>query len=315
MKRYSLINLEKAQANFETCSGFYDSKNYAAAKMACESSLALSGKVFFFFNDQTSTLKKSVNRIFNSEDFKNGILGKILVDGKYISRTEAKNHAQLISTIKKAEAFNTQGNLKQAAETFAQAAKLAMQSTPPDEQLEAELLTKCNAATYTLLITEIERELQVNNWSAAKTKIAEAKQLIQRFPPKKQQLFADNLSNLMNASQLGAAKESGRTAMNNGEWDKAAAAFDQALKLATTHKPNLKKQIETIKEELKKIELYQTLERGNDAFASGEWDKAIKAYSSASHILTASQGEAASTTTFSMNRKKLNKIILEQSCE
>jgi hypothetical protein len=123
--------------------------------------------------------------------------------------------------------------------------------------------------------------------------------------------YSEHLQEALQKSQFANLKEQGDLSFTSADWLNAIASYNLAL--ASSQKTALPPEsIDTIRNNIRRAELYNTINKGNKAFASGAWDEAIAAYSNAGSFLAGIQSVSGETYP-DMNIRKLDRIILQAS--
>lgn len=306
-------HLKDANLSYKNCSVALDGKNYQNAKKLCESGLETLEKIWFFRKGEAEGLSTSLANILSSDELKQGIEGNVFVDGKYVSKKEAILIQDLRAKTEEAEDLYLLKNFQEASNAYLEALAIAekIETKGPSviEKLERQSKRADFEHFHLLTISNIGNK----QWQEALQSIAESQTRLLELPEKVQKEFEAPLVDMSTLCNFEIALSGADSAMATGEWDYAISAYNQSLDYALQIPDLQKSRIDEVENSIARAELYKTLEKGNNAFGTGNWDDAIEAYKQANKTLAESQNVLLNEAKSNVNRKKLNKIILQAS--
>lgn len=310
---YAKSNLQKAQASYSSCLQAIEAKDFLGAKQLCDDGLALTDKVMIFNTEKAADVEKAITETLQSDEFTQGLAGKILVDGKYVSAKTAKLILTLQEKTEEAEKLYYKGNYSESATAFMAAVQLAEKVDAKNTALIERLDNKAKLAGFKEAHSKTKEHLEEKEWQLAIDSAKESQNRLMELPEEAQVKFGDELQSLIMVSNFEIAFTEGEEAIGRGEWDTATQAFNKSLDLALKIPSLEKSRLNSIENSLARADLYKTLENGNKAFATGDWNRAIDAYKKANEKLIQSGKSFSDAITSSVSKKKLSKIILQAS--
>lgn len=306
-------NLGKALRSQDLCAEAMEVGDFQSAKTHCESGMENAGKVWVFHRDKAAEVSSSITQIMQSEKFKNGLEGRILISGRYVSKKEAILIQDLKTKTDSAETLYYQNRFVDAAIAFTEALQIAKNIDSADPSLTEELELNKRVSLFRQSLLSAENLVAEKKWKKALGKITESKNRLMELPEDLHSEFEDKIQEITTLSNFELAIVEGDNSVYNGNWTLAILSYNRSLDYALKI-PNLQKaRITEVESGIARAKLYQTLESGNKAFAQGDWDTAIAAYKQANKTLIASKYAPVDDVKSSLSRKKLNKIILQAS--
>ena len=150
-----------------------------------------------------------------------------------------------------------------------------------------------------------------SQWEEAIEKLLQAQTVLMSLPESDRERYSAEVQDALQKSQFANLKEQGDLSFTGADWRSAIAAYNLALNRGQEAALS-PESIEAIKNNIKRAELYTTINKGNKAFASGAWDDAIAAYNQASQLLSENRSMSSGTEA-DINILKLSRIILQAS--
>ncbi len=303
--------LGDAEKTFAECSTAYANDQFDAAKRSCDKALQLVGEVKFIHQDSAHQLENSILEILHSEKLTQGLAGNILLNDKYMSKDEAKALLALKQKIKEAEKLFTEEKWQPALQLYktfiAEAEKNSHLNPSIIDTIKRNILFAEFRMSYDPALVLIQNK----QWEAALEKLLQAQKVLVSLPEAERGQYSEKVQTALQKCQFANLKEQGDLSFTESDWLSAIDTYNLALASGkeTSLSPD---SIETIRNNIKRAELYNSINKGNKAYASGAWDEAIAAYSKATGFLMDIQ-TTPSQTESDINVQKLNRIILQAS--
>lgn len=310
---YAKQNLNNAQANLTSCSQAIAANEFLKAKQLCENGLESIGSIWFFHKEKANEVKSLIEESLKSDELTQGLAGNVLVDGKYVSAKAAKLLQALKKTTENAEGLYYKGKYPEASKAFMAAAGIAEKVDKNDKDLIEKLENKSKLSGFKQAQSEAKSHIKENNWTLAIESIIESQNRLQELPTDSHEKYGNELENLLQLSHFEMAFAEGEDAISRGDWDASTRALNIALDYALKVPGIDKIRLDSIENSLTRADLYKTLEKGNKAFAVGDWNTAIEAYKKANTKLIQSNNSTNDAATSEVKKKKLSKIILQAS--
>lgn len=303
--------LSNAEAAYAQCSTSHANNQFEEAKRSCDKALRLVGEVKFIHQDFARQLEKFILEILNSEKLTKGLAGYVMLDGKYIPIAETKAILSIKQHLAEAETFFAGGKWQPAMNLYEIVLAQTENNSYLDRLIIEEIKRKRLIAEFRMSYDPGQVAIQNNQWEDAIEKLLRAQEILVSLPEADREQYSQQLQRDLQKSQFANLKEQGDLSFTGTDWLSAIAAYNLAL--ASGQKTALPPEsIAAIQNNIKRAELYNTINKGNKAFASGSWDEAIAAYSKASNLLVGNKAMPKQTGS-DANILKLSRIILQAS--
>lgn len=303
--------LGKAETASAECFASLADKQFKAAERLCTHALQLAAQVKFIHQDTKQQLEKSLRHALQSEDYIQGLAGNILYDGKYIPANEAEKRQATQQLLLDANALFRDGEWSSAEQLFTELLAQTENSGHFDRPIIDDIQHKRLIAEFRMSYDPAQRAIQDSHWEEAIEKLLQAQKVLMSLPESDREQYSVKLQEALHKSQFANLKEQGDLSFTGADWLSAIAAYNLALNRGQEAALS-PESIDAIKNNIKRAELYTTINKGNKAFALGAWDEAIAAYNQASHLLSESR-TMPSTADSDVNILKLDRIILQAS--
>ncbi len=303
--------LDKAKTASAECFASLADKQFKAAERLCTDALQLAAQVKFTSQDTRQQLEKSLQQTLQSEELIQGLAGNILYEGQYIPANEAKKRQAIQQQLLDANAFFRDGKWSSAKQLFT---KLLAQTETDghfDRPIVEDMQHKRLIAEFRMFYDPAQHAIQDSHWEEAIEKLLQAQEVLMSLPESDREQYSAQLQEALHKSQFANLKEQGDLSFTGADWLSAIAAYNLALNRGQEAALS-PESIDAIKNNIKRAELYTTINKGNKAFAAGAWDEAIAAYNQASHLLSESRN-MSSPADSDINILKLARIILQSS--
>ncbi len=307
---YSYTNkLSNAEAAYAECSTAIANSQFKDAKRSCDKALQLVGEVKFIHQDFARQLEKFILEILYSEKLTKGLGGYILLDGKYILITETKILLSIKQQLSEVDTLFTAGQWQPAMQQYDTLLTQIEGKSYLDQPLIDDLQRKRQIANFRMFYDPAQVAIAKEEWEEAIEKLLQAQKVLVGLSESDREQYSAQLQNDLQRCQFANLKEQGDLSFTGTDWLSAIASYNLAL--ASGRKTALPPEsIDAIKNNIKRAELYNTINKGNKAFAAASWDEAIRAYSNAQILLIGNKSMSKRTDT-DVNIQKLDRIILQ----
>lgn len=309
---YSVTNtLRNAEDAYAQCSTSHANNQFDVAKRSCDKALQLVSEVKLFHQDFARQLEKFILEILQSEKLTQGLAGNILLDGRYISKNKEKTLLSIKQKLNEAENLYREEKWQPALQLYGTLLSQAENNDFLPPPAIEDIKRKSLLAEFRMSYDPAQVLMQNSQWEDAIEKLLQAQNILVSLPELDREQYSEQLQYALQKSQFANLKEQGDLSFTGSDWLSAIATYNLALvsgqKTALTPES-----IDAIRNNIKRAELYTTINNGNKAFAAGAWDDAIEAYSKASAFLSSKQS-SPSPTDSDINIQKLARIILQAS--
>ncbi|MCP4339935.1 MAG: hypothetical protein GY799_13850 [Desulfobulbaceae bacterium] len=309
---YSSTNtLSNAETAYSQCSKAQTNNQFYVAKGLCDKALQLVGEVKFFHRDRADLLEKPILEILKSEKLTQGMAGNILSNGRYIPKNELKTLQSIQQKINDAEKLFIKEKWQASLQQYRNTLPLAENNAYLESSVIEDIKRKILISEFRMFYDPGQVSIQKSQWEDAIGKLLQAQKILVSLSESDRGQYSEKLQKALQKSQFANLKEQGDLSFTDSDWKSAMASYNLALDSGqeTALPPE---SIAAIRNNIKRAELYTTINTGNKAFASGAWDDAIEAYSKANSLLISSQA-IPSEKNSDINIQKLARIILQAS--
>ncbi|MFH0781511.1 MAG: hypothetical protein V2B20_06095 [Pseudomonadota bacterium] len=306
----SIHRFDNATTSFKQCSAFFSNGHFAEAKLSCNSALDSLSGIKFMLQTPIKELQGSIQEILVSEQLVQGLAGNILVDGKYLNKKDAAFVSSYKQLLKEGEEFFNQENWTQAENRFSKVLTITEKSTLISPTTVDEIKSKLSFTRFSKVFSSASTFLAQKKWQEAATEIKKAKAQLESLPEQDRQKYAIELSSALAKCNFEEFRRQGDDFFSKEDWLNAISTYKSVLPTIEEGKVAPQKDIDALRANISRAELYATIDMGNKAFISGSWNEAIQQYNKAVSFLNANQG-ALSSADAQATRKKIDKIILQ----
>ncbi|MFT5726035.1 MAG: ubiquitin-protein ligase [Desulforhopalus sp.] len=309
---YTGTILAQGQQKHTQCDQSLKALQFKQAKKICEEGNSLLDEIYVFHQSDVNSVKSKIDNILLSESLRNGLEGKILFDGMYLSKQQAEEFNKLKSIATKADSYLKQRKWLKASEQYS----LLLEMKSIVKTFSPDLLNSAEEnkflCQFQIAIESADKFITEEQWHLAIGSLTHTLSLLSGLPEDERSVYKEKLKGSLSRCQFEIALKNGESAFNLGKWQDAIISYESCLEIAQTYSAITPAQQNEISNTIERSKLYMIIERGNGAFAQGRWNDAIDAYADASSALTSNQ-TLLDEAKLDINRKKLGKIILQAS--
>jgi len=309
---YTGTILAQGQHKYTQCDQSLKALQFKQAKKICEEGNSLLDEIYVFHQSDVNIVKSNINNILLSESLRNGLEGKTLFDGMYLSNQQVGEFKKLKSIATKADSYLKQRKWLKASEQYS----LLLEMKSIVKTFSPDLLNSAEEnkflCQFQIAIESADKFITEEQWHLAIGSLTHTLSLLSGLPEDERSVYKEKLKGSLSRCQFEIALKNGESAFNLGKWQDAIISYESCLEIAQTYSAITPAQQKEISNTIERSKLYMIIERGNGAFAQGRWNEAIDAYADASSALTSNQ-TLLDQAKIDINRKKLGKIILQAS--
>lgn len=302
------ISLSNAELLFLQCTSSLEKDAFKDAEKFCKSALADAQKVQIIKKDQVDALQTKILTVLVSEKLTQGLAGNVLFEGRYVSQKEIKVREELQRSLSEASSLIGLEKWQEANDIYTRLLPLAEENSYISDNITEEIIQKQRLTHFKVIYQAAQSFRQDKEWENAIQSFEQAQKLLEGLQAGEKLSFADQVSSSLIKCRFEAQKAQGDHYFSQSDWQKATAFYNQALSVIQGTNLLPEKSTASISQSNQRAELYATIASGNESFASGKWDEAIKSYTHGSTILQENSG-LFNQVDGTVTRQKLDKII------
>lgn len=298
-------NMQLARTEFEKGRQHVDNKDFKPAQQAFAAARNALEGIVLLHRGAGSELQAQIDAIVNSQSFKEGLQGRVLIDGRYVSVETAKAIDQFKLLKKSAEQYSEAGQLDQAVGAYEKS--LAYIETAGFQDQEPEIRQTIHDLQLRQLLNRGEEAEAAGNWQEAVASYTQALGLGgDHSSAEEQQDIAFRLA----AVQFRQALEEGREAYAASDWLTSMNILERAEKILAEH-PSIApgKDQGDLQKMLVNSRLFHLLSVARKAFEQQHWDQAVQGYEKAIALLKAN-GAILGEEEVAGSRRKIERTVL-----
>ena len=304
--------LASAEQSYNQCLDQLEINSFTAAKDNCDIALQKGKDVKFVEQEKTTSLIAEIQEVLHSEKLQQGLEGKILVNGQYLTKADAETLLLFKRLSSEGTDLFKQSQWAAASEKLQKAIDTGNSSSIVDTTTLPGLTSKLQTAQMQTFIQTATRNQNQKFWKKAIKNYTDALAYLKELPPEIKQQYSDQLQKQLGKCQFEDSKQRADTLFAESDWQNAGLAYQKALAIGKSNDEVAEETVSEVSLNLELTQLYQAIKSGNLAFASGDWEKAIRAYENGQAIL-ANNKDIFTLIDSDVNIRKLTKIILQAS--
>lgn len=301
----------KAQKSFGECQELLKNNHFKEAELKCEEAITQVSGVRIVKQRQKKELVKEVQAILDSEEFRQGLAGNILIDGKFVTASTGEAIKAFKEAKKTGDTFFQEKSWQEALITYEKALAIGKKISAIEETQMAEIRKQVPKARFNAFVQAGEKSLAISDWQGALKSFKEALDLAKADPNiPVEDLYQIEL--LFNQASFNALRKEGDAFFAKGDWMAALDRYHQALDIGAKLNLHESGSLSELQENIARTQIYMTVAKGKEAFAASRWDEAINQYEKAI-ILLEENSKVLSQINTDDSREKLSRIMLHAS--
>ena len=300
-------SLEKAEKNYAECQNLLNSGNFKGAEQKCRKALELVAEVQVVKQGEKEQLTGNIRTLLNSPRLRQGLAGKTLLNGKYVSQADKKLLLAFIEAKKNGDTFFKQERWDNADLSYEKALEIA-EKTSIEEKLLAEIHKKQPQARFNTIMAAGDKSISLADWDSAFEHFSEALDIARtnpEFPPE----HITQIELLLKQAEFNVMRNNGHELFEKDEWDNALDTYQRALTLARELDLTEPETISGLHRNIARTKIYLAIGKGKEAFALAQWDTVITQYDKAITLLEENAKLLGETNT-KESQVKLARIML-----
>lgn len=301
-------NLKKAGKRYDECQGFLDQNNFRRAEQKCEEALNLVAEVQMVRQGEKERLTEKIQALLDSPKLRQGLLGKTLFNGKYVSNSTKERLLLFKKTTEKGNAFFENKRWHEATLSYKKALAAAAKTAEIKDDDLAEIRKNMPLAEFNALLQDGKKSLAISDWKHATEQFSQAVELAKTNPYVQPENLVE-LERLANQAKFNTLRDEGQAFFTARQWNDALSNFQNALLLMGRMGSQEVGTLSDLKEKIARTKIYLAIEKGKEAFAATKWDEVIAQYEKAI-LLLEENSKLLSKINTNESREKLSRIML-----
>jgi ubiquitin-protein ligase len=255
--------------------------DFYKADSTCRNALTTADSSMFTSAKRKDALDRNVKNIMDSEEFRQGLLGNILIEGHYVAKDAAEQQKIFQNALKEATIENAAGRWAQAVNAYRKA--LAVQEAYSAVQVDSRVAIEQQLALAEtkLFLEKTQDSLNAGDQAKALEYLLSAQKSVTKVGPEAKEELSATINSLLAQRQFADLKVRADQLLAQSDWQGAHALFQQAMLLGRELSSRQKKDLEGLQRNVSRAGLYAVIEGANQAFGNGKWGEAAAQYSQA----------------------------------
>ncbi|MDR3088806.1 MAG: hypothetical protein LBU39_03200 [Desulfobulbaceae bacterium] len=253
--------------------------DFYRAETTCQNAQRTADSVMFGSIERKDTLLRNVRTVLESEEFRQGMLGNILIEGRYVAKDAAEQQKIFQNALKEATIAGAAGQWSRAANEYrkALAVEEAYSAVRVDSRLAIE--QQLALAETRLFLEKAQESLSIADKSKALEYLLGAQKSVTKVSPEAIEELSATINSLLAQRQFADLKEQADHLLEKSDWQGAHALFQQAILLGRELSASQQQEaVGDVRKSATRAGLYAAIEEGNRAFGNGKWDEALGQY-------------------------------------
>ncbi len=277
--------MNEARQLYSDCTSHLARQEFEAADRTCRASLAKAQSIYLGHDTELARLTANIEEILQSKQLRQGVLGNVLFEGKYIPKELLAGRQAVAKDISKADSFADAASWKEAENWYRKALNRGRGTAELTDAELAKINHKIAYAQFQLQLSLAEQRMGLGQWQQAIDILENLQTQLDVLAPDHRKEYQQKLETLLAKSRFSKLKQQANTLFSKSDWKGAFSLFQKAVEAGRDLSATESQEVNNLQEDIAKAELYSTINSGNSAFAAGAWDDAIHNYRKAQHIL------------------------------
>lgn len=298
-------NMQLARSEFEKGRQHVNNKDFKPAQQAFAAARTALNNVLLLHRGAKSDLQGQIDAVINSQTFTEGLQGRVLIDGRYISVETAKAVDQFKQLTESAEQYIKAGKLDRAVEFYEKS--LAFTEPAGFQEQEQPIRQAIHDLQIRQMIDRGEKAEEAGNWNEAVASYMQARQLDSDYSSPDEQR---NITFRLATAEFRLALNEGRRAYAASDWQSSVDSLQRAEKVLAEN-PSIaagKEQME-LRTMLINSRLFHLLSFARRAYEQQQWDQAVTGYENAITLLN-ENGAILGAEEAADSRRKIERTVL-----
>ena len=306
---------KQAQELYSACQALLQQNNFVNASLKCNEALSAVKDIKFLGGHESSTLANTIQTTLNSQKLRQGLSGKVLRNGQYVSKNDEDTLIAFNKASDEGDTFMANLSWKEARDRYRQALTILSKIGSKDKAaLERGDRVKkdLDLAQVNLLIEEGRQSKEAGDLEKAVIALESARDIAKSLDNAVMIPTLKSIEPLLLITQFLRSKMLGDREFAARNWRNAVDNYQKALDNAKDIQNPPPAELAELHENEAKAELFSAINSGKEAFNNAQWDQAIGNYESAIRLLK-ENSDILKQVNSEENRQKLSRIMLQAS--
>jgi tetratricopeptide (TPR) repeat protein len=305
----------QAKQGYNECQALQEQDNYIAADQKCNEALLLIKEIQFVKGGEKAELAQKIQETLNSQRMQQGLAGKVLRNGHYVSRSDDEALAAFYRLSDEGDTFLANFDWLEAKNRYQQALLLLAKSGTVDKALAEKIpgIKKNMAfAQVNLLMNSGKKFNENGEYEKAGGVLEQALDEAKALDDSVRRSTVQSIESTLSVVRFLNAKKNGDALFAAGNWQNAAEQYNKALDIAKNIQNPPAAELADLNENVSKADLFAAIQQGKEAFDRAQWDEAIRKYEYAIELLN-ENSKSLKQVGSEENRQKISRIMLQAS--
>ncbi|MBI5557840.1 MAG: hypothetical protein HY885_09400 [Deltaproteobacteria bacterium] len=313
---FDFYHYDRAKRTWSEVASLVGQNNYVEADTRLKSAQALLDKVLLVKKSERLALRQEISKLRDSQPFKEGVSGRSLVDGRYVTAKEQQE-------IKEVSELLAEGETLAAAERWAEAVEVYGKAAARSATLGPLAPMPAERVDGLLKESRVHEQISTGNayrsekkWDKALNHFEEALALLDGMQGEQWLTTRSEVEVLIGESGFLTHVEQGNGFFSGKQWSQAATSYDKALKMIKLKREEGDFDVKKVAGQRDLARFNAFYETGLADFTGGRWDGAIANLEKSEALLaTASAAGTLRDITASSIKRKILKAQVNRGEE
>ena len=308
---YSFSNqLKRSQALLSDCQAQISQHNFTAAEKSCLGSIEITQGLLFIPKSRVNAVKQSAEKLLQSEEMRQGLLGLVQFNGKYIPKTLIIQQKQLTELLDQADKQFANSEWSEASSNYAKALEMHQENKQLEVANSSAVEASYALARFNLFLQQAEQKSAEGKENEAVSLLSQAQKLVPRVAQPQTEESQQKIDAFLSKYKFNELRQQANHLFEKSDWQGAYQLYHKAVELGKNLSFIKHQELVELQNFSAKANLYALIEEGNSAFASQRWDTAVDQLTKARNLLRTNES-GLSGADLEKNQRKLDRIILQ----
>ncbi len=278
--------ISQGEARLSKVEQLIQKKQFFAAQTEADS-LTRSLNEITLLSSSGNKLEQKVNTILSSQEFKQGLQGKVLYQGEYVPVDSVKKLTELSALLEKAQAKENEKQTEESIEAYKTALAYAKANHLPEKELE--ITQKINNLDFTRAMAIASQAEENKDWANAIATYNKAIELSKNVSDAKGN---EEISKKLTSAVIRSGLDNSKKSFSDSDWPRTIASLEQVKEIVDKNPDSVSQQEKrTLNGLLANARLFNLLAQAKTAYENGSWSDSITKYEQAIAFIKENQND------------------------